>query len=332
MKVVVGMSGGVDSSVAALLAEARRARGRRPLHEELGGRRRRRVLLDARGPGRRRGRRRRHRHRARGGELLRRVQGPRVRRVPARVRRRAARRTPTCCATPRSSSRPSSTTPCAWAPRRSRPGTTREWVSEGRCSPSEGKRRDQGPELFPASPDAGAALARDVSGRRAEEDRGAADRARGRACRTTPRRTRPASASSASGRSASSSTATCRRSRGRSSTKRASRSASTSASRSTRSASARASASAGRAKPGTWRRSASATNELVVVQGHDHPLLHEDGAGGGGHELDLRHARRQRRRRTSAKTRYRQADAPCTLARVARQRDPGRFRQRRSGR
>ena len=31
---------------------------------------------------------------------------------------------PTCCATPRSSSRPSSTTPCAWGPRKSRPGIT----------------------------------------------------------------------------------------------------------------------------------------------------------------------------------------------------------------
>ena len=43
-----------------------------------------------------------------------------------------------------------------------------------------------------------------------EEDRGAPHRRRGAACRTTPRRIRPASASSASGRSASSSTATCR--------------------------------------------------------------------------------------------------------------------------
>ncbi len=47
-------------------------------------------------------------------------------------------------------------------------------------------------------------VARDVPGRRAEEDRGArASRSRP-GCRTTPRRTRPASASSASGRSASS--------------------------------------------------------------------------------------------------------------------------------
>ena len=54
-----------------------------------------------------------HRHRARGGQLRRRVQGPRVRRASCASTRPAARPTPTCCATPRSSSRPSSTTRCA---------------------------------------------------------------------------------------------------------------------------------------------------------------------------------------------------------------------------
>jgi hypothetical protein len=39
--------------------------------------------------------------------------------------RPGARPTPMCCAMPRSSSRPSWTTPCAWAPRRLPPGTTR---------------------------------------------------------------------------------------------------------------------------------------------------------------------------------------------------------------
>ena len=45
----------------------------------------------------------------------------------------------------------------------------------------QGQGRGEGPELFPAPPDAGAALARDVPGRRAEEIRGAPHRARGRA-------------------------------------------------------------------------------------------------------------------------------------------------------
>ena len=48
-----------------------------------------------------------------------------------------------------------------------------------------------------------------VPGRRAEEDRGAPDRRRDRPAESRRRRIRPASASSASGRSASSSTATC---------------------------------------------------------------------------------------------------------------------------
>ena len=86
------------------------------VHEELGGRRRQRVLLVQRRFRRRRRGGRRDRHRDRARQLRRRLQGPRVRRVPARI---PAGRTPnpTCCATPRSSSRPSSTTRCAWAPK-----------------------------------------------------------------------------------------------------------------------------------------------------------------------------------------------------------------------
>jgi len=58
-----------------------------------------------------------------------------------------------------------------------------------------------------------------------------------------------------------------------------------------------------------------ATNELVVVQGHDHPLLLKASlkaadttwiSGSAPPEASVH----------SAKTRYRQADAPCTLARV----------------
>jgi hypothetical protein len=74
----------------------------------------------------------------------------------------------------------------------------------------------EGPELFPASPDAIAARARALPGRRAPEE-GACARSRARrACPRTRSATRPASASSASGRSASSSRATCRARPGRS--------------------------------------------------------------------------------------------------------------------
>jgi tRNA-specific 2-thiouridylase len=58
-----------------------------------------------------------------------------------------------------------------------------------------------------------------------------------------------------------------------------------------------------------------ATNELVVVQGHDHPLLMKktlsaaDTAWVAGRAPDAPSSH-------TAKTRYRQADAPCTLSRV----------------
>ena len=55
-------------------------------------------------------------------------------------------------------------------------------------------------------------------------------------------------------------------------------------------------------------------NTLWVVQGHDHPLAAVAGAGRRRRELGGRRARR-RRARYAAKTRYRQADAPCTLRR-----------------
>jgi tRNA-specific 2-thiouridylase len=57
------------------------------------------------------------------------------------------------------------------------------------------------------------------------------------------------------------------------------------------------------------------TNELVVVQGHDHPLLMKrtlsaaDAAWVAGKAPDAPSAH-------TAKTRYRQADAACTLSRV----------------
>ena len=58
-----------------------------------------------------------------------------------------------------------------------------------------------------------------------------------------------------------------------------------------------------------------ASNELVVVQGHDHPMLLKQALqadeatwiAGAAPAAPSAH---------SAKTRYRQADAPCTLSRV----------------
>ena len=65
------------------------------------------------------------------------------------------RPTPTCCATPRSSSRPSSTMRSGSAPSGSRPGTT---PASGRAAEvgralraAQGARRAEGPELLPAS-------------------------------------------------------------------------------------------------------------------------------------------------------------------------------------
>jgi tRNA-specific 2-thiouridylase len=58
------------------------------------------------------------------------------------------------------------------------------------------------------------------------------------------------------------------------------------------------------------------SNELVVVQGHDHPLLMKralsaaDVAWVAGEAPDAPSTH-------TAKTRYRQADAPCTLSKVA---------------
>jgi tRNA-specific 2-thiouridylase len=56
-------------------------------------------------------------------------------------------------------------------------------------------------------------------------------------------------------------------------------------------------------------------NELVVVQGHDHPLLMRSSLRGSDASWVLDAPTRGSTH--GAKTRYRQADAPCTVTRVA---------------
>jgi tRNA-specific 2-thiouridylase len=91
--------------------------------------------------------------------------------------RPGARRIRTCCAIPRSSSRPSSTTPCSWAPTRSPPATTPGARIQWRIPVAQGRGRHQGPELFPASPEPGAAVEdlfplAALQARRAQDGRG----------------------------------------------------------------------------------------------------------------------------------------------------------------
>ncbi|MFN2645070.1 MAG: tRNA methyl transferase PRC-barrel domain-containing protein, partial [Burkholderiales bacterium] len=58
-----------------------------------------------------------------------------------------------------------------------------------------------------------------------------------------------------------------------------------------------------------------AANKLIVVQGHDHPLLLKRTLEANDTSWIAGEAPAERSRHT-AKTRYRQADAPCTLSRV----------------
>ena len=58
-----------------------------------------------------------------------------------------------------------------------------------------------------------------------------------------------------------------------------------------------------------------AANKLIVVQGHDHPLLLKRSLAAGETSWIAGVAPSEQSEHT-AKTRYRQADAPCTLARV----------------
>ena len=107
-----------------LAAQGAGLRGRRPVHEELGGRRHRRILHLPRGSDRRRVGRRPHRHRHRGGQLLRGVPRARVQQLPRPSTRPGARPIPMCCATPRSSSRHFSIMRWASARTGSPPATT----------------------------------------------------------------------------------------------------------------------------------------------------------------------------------------------------------------
>jgi tRNA-specific 2-thiouridylase len=58
-----------------------------------------------------------------------------------------------------------------------------------------------------------------------------------------------------------------------------------------------------------------AANKLIVVQGHDHPLLMK-GALAADETTWIAGAPPREKSEHTAKTRYRQADAPCTLSRV----------------
>ena len=208
---------------------------------------------------------------------------------------------------------------------------------DGRQVLLKGARPRQGPELLPAPPRPGAARAHAVPRGPPAQGRGAPHRARGRACRTTPSATRPASASSASGRSGSSCRATCRASPGPMVTpegetvgehvglmyythrpapgpghRRAARTAT---------------ASPGTSPARTWRR-----NTLTVVQGHDHARLLERAASRRATRAGSRASRPRAGRSFGAKTRYRQADAACALQVRGASALRARLRRARSGR
>ena len=148
MRVLVAMSGGVDSSVAAALPGRGRPRGRRGDHEAVGRPVRHGVLL---------GRRRRRRpaggpaarHRPPRLQLHRRLRPPRGRALRRRPRRRAAPRTRASSATGTSSSTGCWTGPRSSASTRWRPATTpgcglsRGW----HWSPAPGRGPGQGPVL-----------------------------------------------------------------------------------------------------------------------------------------------------------------------------------------
>ena len=175
-RIVVGMSGGVDSSVAALLLK-------RAGFEVVGLFMKNwedddddAVLLHAPGPDRLRRGRRRDRHRSGGGEFRRRVQGARVREFLAEY---SAGRTPNpdvlCNAEIKFKAFLDHA--LALGAGRIATGHYAQVRRAGRpLRAAQGRGREQGPELFPAPPRPGAARAHDVSAGAAEEDRGAPHR------------------------------------------------------------------------------------------------------------------------------------------------------------
>src|SRR6218665_2856026 len=250
--------------------------------------------------------------------------------------RPAAHPTPMCCATPRSSSKPFWTMRCVWAPRKSPPATTPAcagtpiWAGSN-CS--RGQTRPKTKATFCTGWTSGSCPERCSRWARCARPRGGAW-PRTSACPTPGRRTRPASASSASGRFASSLTHTThppppppphptgpppgpiedarglvlgqhsglsfyplgqRQGLGIGGLKEQG-----------------AQHGGGAHAPWFVARKELATNTLRVVQGHDHPWLLS-------RALEAQDARwicgaAPAPGRYAAKTRYRQQDAPCTMA------------------
>ena len=187
---------------------------------------------------------------------------------------------------------------------------------------AQGARCRQGPELFPACGRAsGSWRATLMPLGRAGERRGARARAPGAGCRCSTSPTAPASASSASARSASSSAASSRTSPGPSSPPTASVLGTHRGPRLLHARAARRAEIGGRAavpsSPGTSPPRTRARNALIVVQGHDHPLLFSAALHHRAAALAGDAARRAVPLR--GKVRYRQADQAGT-ARAARRR------------